>query len=592
MPRRRLLLVEDEPGLVMTLTDRLIAEGYEVATATDAGSGLEAATSGHFDAILLDVMLPGGSGLDVCRTLRQREVRTPVLMLTARWQVGDRVVGLKLGADDYLVKPFDMAELLARVEALLRRGGKATPPAAVSEVLRFGDVTVDVRKAEVTKRGRRLELSAREFKLLCYFLEHRGPCSRETSCSTRSGATSRCRPPGPWMSMWRGSDRRWRIIRDIPCTCSRSTAWGTSSPSRGRRAGADSRETRTGHQKRPHAASWIARSRRGRPDRRGTRFARPASQELQTMEINRSSVALLAALSLTAGAAGAYLVTRGAPGQNTVSAGNEVHLDDPSPVASRLPATGVGSQIPPTPADRQRTARMLRPQASRPVEPAPDPIAQAPQELPPPAPQASVEAVTATVPSEPVHLDDPVAPVAEVVGPEYDELAIAADSVVGLEMETSVSSEAARVEDAVRGRVARDVRVGNRVAIPAGSRADGEVVLVERGGRLRERARLGVQFTSITTPDGTRLPIHTAMIYREGSSPGVASASKIGGAALGGAIIGGILGGGKGAALGGSVGAGAGSAAVLAGGRSPATLSSGTLVTVRLEESVVVTVER
>lgn len=174
MPRQRLLLVEDEPGLVMTLTDRLIAEGYEVATATDAGSGLEAATSGHFDAILLDVMLPGGSGLDVCRTLRQRQVRTPVLMLTARGQVGDRVVGLKLGADDYLVKPFDMAELLARVEALLRRGGKATPPAGVSEVLRFGDVTVDVRKAEVTKRGRRLELSAREFKLLCYFLEHRG----------------------------------------------------------------------------------------------------------------------------------------------------------------------------------------------------------------------------------------------------------------------------------------------------------------------------------------------------------------------------------------------------------------------------------
>jgi len=310
------------------------------------------------------------------------------------------------------------------------------------------------------------------------------------------------------------------------------------------------------------------------------------------MEINRSSVALLATISLTAGAAGAYLVTRGVPGQDTASAVSEVHLADPSTVTSGLTATAAGSQIPPTRADRQRTARMLRPQASRPVEPVPDPVAEAPQEPPPLAPQAPIESLAAAVPSEPVRLDDPVAPVPEAVGPEYDELAISADSVVGLEMETSVSSEAARVEDAVRARVARDVRVGNRVAIPAGSRADGEVVVVERGGRLRDRARLGVQFTSITTPDGTRLPIHTATIYREGSSPGVASASRIGGAALGGAIIGGILGGGKGAALGGSVGAGAGSAAVLAGGRNAATLSSGTLVTVRLEEAVVVTVER
>jgi len=171
----RLLLVEDEPGLVLTLTDRLMAEGYEVESATDAPTGLEAATAGAFDAILLDVMLPGGNGLDICRTLRQRGVATPILMLTAKGQLTDKVVGLKLGADDYLVKPFEMAELLARVEALLRRSA-AAPPAATftGEAYRFGDITVDFRKAEVTKGGQPLEVSAREFKLLRYFVEHRG----------------------------------------------------------------------------------------------------------------------------------------------------------------------------------------------------------------------------------------------------------------------------------------------------------------------------------------------------------------------------------------------------------------------------------
>ena len=172
----RLLLVEDEPGLVMTLTDRLVAEGYDVESATDAPSGLEMATSGAFDAILLDVMLPGGNGMDVCRTLRQRGLQTPILMLTAKGQVVDKVVGLKLGADDYLVKPFEMAELLARVEALIRRSGNAANGAAAAptEAYRFGDITVDFRKAETTKDGQALDLSAREFKLLKYFVEHRG----------------------------------------------------------------------------------------------------------------------------------------------------------------------------------------------------------------------------------------------------------------------------------------------------------------------------------------------------------------------------------------------------------------------------------
>ena len=159
----------------MTLTDRLMAEGYDVESAGDARTALDFATNASFDAILLDVMLPGGNGFDICRTLRQRGNQTPILMLTARGQIVDRVVGLKLGADDYLVKPFDMSELLARVEALLRRStaaAAATQPSV--ETFKFGDVGIDFRRAEVTKSGDLLELSAREFKLLRYFVEHRG----------------------------------------------------------------------------------------------------------------------------------------------------------------------------------------------------------------------------------------------------------------------------------------------------------------------------------------------------------------------------------------------------------------------------------
>ena len=175
MPSRRVLLVEDEPGLVMTLTDRLIAEGYEVESEGDAVNGLARATAEPFDAILLDVMLPGGNGFDVCRTLRQRGIHTPILILTARGQVVDKVVGLKLGADDYLVKPFEMVELLARIEALIRRvAAQSAIAAATGESYQFGDVHVDFRRAEVTKADQPVELSAREFKLLKYFIEHRG----------------------------------------------------------------------------------------------------------------------------------------------------------------------------------------------------------------------------------------------------------------------------------------------------------------------------------------------------------------------------------------------------------------------------------
>ena len=168
----RLLLIEDEPGLVMTLTDRLVAEGYDVQSVTDGEVGLTRATSEPYEIVVLDGMLPGRDGFDVCRTIRQRGVQTPILMLTARGQVVDRVVGLKLGADDYLTKPFEMAELLARLEALLRRAPRSQ--LSLGETYQFGDIHVDFRKAEVSRGGQTLELSAREFKLLCYFIEHRG----------------------------------------------------------------------------------------------------------------------------------------------------------------------------------------------------------------------------------------------------------------------------------------------------------------------------------------------------------------------------------------------------------------------------------
>jgi two-component system alkaline phosphatase synthesis response regulator PhoP len=170
---KRILLVEDEPGLVMTLTDRLRNEGYVVETAGDGNAGLKRALDESYDLIILDVMLPQRNGLDVCRDLRQRRNQTPVIMLTARGQVVDKVIGLKLGADDYLSKPFEMLELLARVEALLRRA----PGESLTidgEAFQFGTVRVDFRRAEVHRDGTRVDLSALEFRLLRYFIEHRG----------------------------------------------------------------------------------------------------------------------------------------------------------------------------------------------------------------------------------------------------------------------------------------------------------------------------------------------------------------------------------------------------------------------------------
>ncbi len=168
----RILFVEDEPGLVLTVSDLLAAEGYEVESAADGDTGLAKASGKSFDLIILDVMLPKKSGFDVCRELRQRGVDTAILMLTARTQVADRVAGLKFGADDYLAKPFDPGELLARVEALLRRVQKENR--IPLKTFRFGEVEVDFERARLLRSGEPVNMAGKELQLLQYLIHHRG----------------------------------------------------------------------------------------------------------------------------------------------------------------------------------------------------------------------------------------------------------------------------------------------------------------------------------------------------------------------------------------------------------------------------------
>ena len=168
--KESILLIEDEQALQSALSVRLRGEGYLVDTAGDGVEGLEKAMTLPFDLIILDVMLPYRSGLDVCRDIRQAGLATPILMLSARHQTTDKVVGLKLGADDYVSKPFKAAELIARIEALLRR----VPVRSGQGVFQFGSIRVDVRRAEVTRDDKPVYLSAREFQLLRYFIERTG----------------------------------------------------------------------------------------------------------------------------------------------------------------------------------------------------------------------------------------------------------------------------------------------------------------------------------------------------------------------------------------------------------------------------------
>lgn len=165
-----ILLVEDEKNLRTTLGDRLRKEGYLVDFATDGIQGFDKAARIPFDLIILDIMLPGKNGLDVCRDIRSAGLSTPIILLTARTETVEKVLGLKLGADDYVTKPFDSMELLARIEALLRRPSLR----AGQSVHQVGSICVDTRRTSVTKEGRPVELSQREFQLLRYLIEHAG----------------------------------------------------------------------------------------------------------------------------------------------------------------------------------------------------------------------------------------------------------------------------------------------------------------------------------------------------------------------------------------------------------------------------------
>jgi two-component system, OmpR family, alkaline phosphatase synthesis response regulator PhoP len=168
----RILLIEDEPGLCLTLSDRLQKEGYFIEVSSDGEAGFKQALNQAYDLILLDLMLPNKNGYEICRDLREMGLAIPILMLTARDQTTDKVLGLKIGADDYLTKPFEMLELLARIEALLRRATRtftSTPRA-----YQFGSIRVDFRKTEILRNGEPVEFSAKEFQLLRYLIDHEG----------------------------------------------------------------------------------------------------------------------------------------------------------------------------------------------------------------------------------------------------------------------------------------------------------------------------------------------------------------------------------------------------------------------------------
>lgn len=310
-------------------------------------------------------------------------------------------------------------------------------------------------------------------------------------------------------------------------------------------------------------------------------------------------LALLVAGSMTAAAGGAYVAMRQQPPQPSAAASvpdtaQAAPAPASTPGATNLPGTpsaptpsvGVETEAVtprPAPAVKRRTPARPAPTQARRVE---KPVQRyEPPVVPPdPEPVAAMPAPGARTSAPPVE-----PPPSQ---PRFEEITIPSDTVIGVQVDTTVSSERARVEDRVEGRVTRDVSVGGRVAIPAGTRMIGSVTLVERGGKFKDRARVAVRFHTAQLADGSHIPLQTTAIMREGDSPSRESAAKVGGAAVGGAILGAILGGGKGAMIGGSAGAAGGTAVVMAGDRNAATLPAGTTVTVRLMSDVAVTVER
>ena len=327
------------------------------------------------------------------------------------------------------------------------------------------------------------------------------------------------------------------------------------------------------------------------------------------MEINRAAFGALAVFGVVAAGGGAYLANRHNevalepvatyPAATTSAVTETENSIATAPAAVVTPAPLVAAAEPaPTPT---RPARVTRPAPVRTTPPASQRArtssnttgsASSPAPTYTPATSADTPVSPAVEPLENTTVERAAAVAPEPARKLYDELVIPADSVIGLQVENAVTTERAKVEDQVRARVTRDVKVQDQVAIPAGARAEGSVTLVERGGRLKDQARLGIRFHTIVLADGTRLPINTETIYREGESPARESAAKIGGAAVGGAVLGAIFGGKKGAVIGSTVGAAGGGVAVATSEPNAATLPQGSTVTVRMGSPATVTVER
>lgn len=308
----------------------------------------------------------------------------------------------------------------------------------------------------------------------------------------------------------------------------------------------------------------------------------PASAEVQT------------AASTAAPAAAAQTATTAAPAKPVQETEGIVGDISSRSASAAKPSAAAKAEPPARAAAASRETRTSAPTVAR-QEPIPTltsswPAGAAAQ---PPAQSAPtpVEIAPAAPRVEERAAQEPVRP-AEPPPRALVELVVATDSVIGLQTENRLTSELARVEDRVDARVTRDVKVGDQVAIPAGARALGSVMQVERGGKFKERARLGIRFHTLVLADGTRIPISTETIFREGEAPGASSPSKVGGAAVGGAILGAILGGARGMAIGAAAGAGAGAAAVAAGDRNAATLPAGTSMTVRIIQPITVTTEK
>lgn len=322
---------------------------------------------------------------------------------------------------------------------------------------------------------------------------------------------------------------------------------------------------------------------------------------------NRLPFAALGVACMAAAAGGGYLAVRQASTAAPVEAAVASELVPvPAPLdqeadaldprggeiaASATRSTNERSDPPPAAAPQARPAR-----PPRPAEPAPTPSTPlpAPEEAIALQPDAPLESWSIDTPAPPLQLEarTPTEPAYAPPLPFFEEFVVPADSVIGLQTEVTISSDHARIEDQVDARIMRDVRVDGEVAIPSGSKAIGSVVVVERGGRFKERSRLGIRFHTLVLADGTRLPVNTETIYRDGETPGNRSAAQIGGGAVAGAILGGLLGGAKGAAVGATAGAGGGTAAVMAGEPRPATFPGGTELTARILSPVTVTIEK